>query len=202
MRNKTSIQYPLSTISREKIMETSKTESRAEEVARVRGYLAAQAAKRNPAQILEALQEARTQFNEIVNSIADTDFYSYPLENEWNAAEVLEHVRLIALRDVETICPVLDEGKFSAGKDLTEVTHPKPGNAAKQTLLKAIEDLRERLVASVVKAEPEAHLDITWSHPEFGAMNWREWLLFARVHTLDHVRQLQKIATALNEKKA
>ncbi len=28
-------------------------------------------------------------------------------------------------------------------------------------------------------------------------MHWREWLLFARVHTLDHTRQIQAIAEAL-----
>jgi len=28
-------------------------------------------------------------------------------------------------------------------------------------------------------------------------MNWREWFLFARVHTLDHARQIQAIATTL-----
>ena len=28
-------------------------------------------------------------------------------------------------------------------------------------------------------------------------MNWREWLLFARVHTLDHARQMQAITAVL-----
>jgi hypothetical protein len=28
-------------------------------------------------------------------------------------------------------------------------------------------------------------------------MNWREWLLFARVHTLDHARQMLAIAHTL-----
>jgi hypothetical protein len=28
-------------------------------------------------------------------------------------------------------------------------------------------------------------------------MNWREWLLFARVHTLDHARQIQAIFSVL-----
>ena len=65
------------------------------------------------------------------------------------------------------------------------------------TALAAIEDARQRLLAAVLAADPAARLDITWAHREFGALNWREWLLFARVHTLDHARQLQAIAAAL-----
>jgi len=64
-------------------------------------------------------------------------------------------------------------------------------------LLAELEALRERLIASVLQADPQAHLDITWGHREFGQMNWREWLLFARVHILDHARQMQAIAAAL-----
>ena len=64
-------------------------------------------------------------------------------------------------------------------------------------LLAVIEDSRQRLIAAVLAADPAARLDITWAHGEFGALNWREWLLFARVHTLDHARQVQAIAAAL-----
>ena len=52
----------------------------------------------------------------------------------------------------------------------------------------------------VLKADPQAHLDIVWGHNEFGKMNWREWLLFARVHTLDHAHQIQTIAAVLSSK--
>ena len=51
---------------------------------------------------------------------------------------------------------------------------------------------------SVLQADPEAHLDILWGHDEFGKMHWREWLLFARVHELDHARQMQAIGAALS----
>jgi hypothetical protein len=57
--------------------------------------------------------------------------------------------------------------------------------------------LRTQMIALVLPAAADVHLDLTWSHPEFGAMHWREWLLFARVHTLDHTRQVQSIAATL-----
>jgi hypothetical protein len=171
-------------------------ETRAEEVARVRSYLAAQAMKRTIPQLIETLQESRSQFNAVIATISDEDFYKTAIENEWSAAEVLEHVRIIAQRDIETICFVLENGETPVLFPY-DFAHPDPANATKQALLQAIEDLREQLIATVIKADPEAHLNITWKHSEFGEMHWREWFLFARVHTLDHVRQLQKISNAL-----
>ena len=73
-----------------------------------------------------------------------------------------------------------------------------PSDATREQLLADIEGHRERLIAVVLQADPQAHLDIVWGHNEFGNMNWREWLLFARVHTLDHARQMQAIAAALS----
>ena len=73
-----------------------------------------------------------------------------------------------------------------------------PSGATREQLLADIERYRERLIAVVLQADPQAHLDIVWGHNEFGKMNWREWLLFARVHTLDHTHQMQAIAAALS----
>jgi hypothetical protein len=50
-----------------------------------------------------------------------------------------------------------------------------------------------QLVSVVLQADPFAHLDLTWKHFELGEMHWREWLLFARAHLLDHVRQMQQL---------
>ena len=66
-------------------------------------------------------------------------------------------------------------------------------------MLAKLEASRESLIALVMQADPQAHLDITWGHREFGQMNWREWLLFARVHTLDHTRQMQAIMAAVTQ---
>ncbi|MDZ7728356.1 MAG: hypothetical protein U5Q44_09305 [Dehalococcoidia bacterium] len=43
-------------------------------------------------------------------------------------------------------------------------------------------------------ADPSAFLDVTWTHPMFGELNWREWFLFMRIHSKDHARQLQAMA--------
>ncbi len=157
-------------------MTQEKQETRTEEVARVRSYLASQAMRRTPQQLIETLRDA-------------------PQEGEWSAADVLAHVRTIAAIDERSICGVIERGEQPPNVD--DVLEQAPTNATREQLLADIDVLRERLMAVVSQADPQAHLDIVWGHNEFGNMNWREWLLFARVHTLDHARQLQAISAAL-----
>ncbi len=176
-------------------MAQDKQETRAEEVARVRSYLASQAMRRTPAQLVDALREAHQQFLAATDAVPDAAFRTIPREGEWSAADVLAHVRSIAALDERSICGVLEHGEQPANVD--DQLEQAPTNATREYMLADIEALRERLIAVVLQAGPQAHLDIVWGHNEFGNMNWREWLLFARVHTLDHARQMQAIAAAL-----
>jgi uncharacterized damage-inducible protein DinB len=176
-------------------MAQEKQETRAEEVARVRSYLASQAMRRTTEQLIEALREAHQQLLAATAGVPDAAFRTTPKAGEWSAADVLAHVRTIASLDERSICGVIERGEQPANVD--DVLEHAPTNATREHLLADIEALRERLIAVVLQADPQAHLDIVWGHNEFGNMNWREWLLFARVHTLDHARQMQAISEVL-----
>ena len=176
-------------------MAQEKQETREEEVARVRTYLASQALRRTTEQLVEALQEAQQQLLTATAAVPDPSFRTTPTEGEWSAADVLAHVRTIASLDERAICGVLERGEQPA--NVADVLEHVPTNVTREQLLAEIAALREQLIAVVLQADPQAHLDIVWGHNEFGSMNWREWLLFARVHTLDHARQMQAIAAAL-----
>ncbi|HYX51219.1 MAG TPA: DinB family protein, partial [Ktedonobacteraceae bacterium] len=126
----------------------------------------------------------------------DDAFRIIPKEGEWSAADVLAHVCAIAAFDERSICGVIERG--AQPKDVEDALEKAPSDATREQLLADIERYREQLIAVVLKADPQAHLDIVWGHNEFGKMNWREWLLFARVHTLDHTRQMQTIAAVLS----
>ena len=177
-------------------MTREKQETREEEVARVRSYLASQAMRRTPEQLVEALREAHQQFLTATAAIPTATFRTIPREGEWSAADVLAHVCAIAAFDERSICGVIEHGEQPPNVD--DALEQAPSDATREQLLADIERHRERLVAVVLQADPQAHLDIVWGHNEFGNMNWREWLLFARVHTLDHARQMQAIAAALS----
>jgi uncharacterized damage-inducible protein DinB len=177
-------------------MTQEKQETREEEVARVRSYLASQAMSRTSEQLVEALREAHKQFLAATAAIPDAAFHTIPREGEWSAADVLAHVCTIADIDEQSICGVIEHG--DQPMDVDDALKQAPSDATREQLLADIERHRERLTAMVLKADPQAHLDIVWGHNEFGKMNWREWLLFARVHTLDHARQMQAIAATLS----
>lgn len=164
--------------------------SEAEERARIRSYLVGQAAKRTPEQLVETLREAQRQFLAALAAIPDDAYRTPPAPGEWSVAEVLEHVRQMAAIEAGSIAAVLARGEPPTGI----AAPPPPPDADRAALLAAIADSRERLIATALAADPSAHLDITWAHPMFGPLNWREWLLFARVHLLDHARQLQALA--------
>lgn len=175
-------------------MTEERTETRAQEVARIRSYLASQSMRRTPAQLVETLQDAHQQFLAAVATVPDALFRTTPREGEWSAIDVLLHVRTIAAID-ETAISVLERGEQPP--DIEDAIVPAPLETTRTELLADLERFRKQLIAVVLRANPESHLDITWSHREFGPMHWREWLLFARVHTLDHARQIQAIAAAL-----
>ncbi|HEY6409260.1 MAG TPA: DinB family protein [Ktedonobacteraceae bacterium] len=176
-------------------MAQEKQETREEEVARVRSYLASQAMRRTSVQLVEALREAHQQFLTALADVPETAFRTIPGAGEWSAADVLAHVRTIAAFDERSICGVIERGEQPPNVD--DALEQAPTNATRKQMLADIEALHERLIAVVIQADPHAHLDIVWGHSEFGNMNWREWLLFARVHTLDHTRQMQAISAVL-----
>ena len=176
-------------------MTQGERETREQEVARVRSYLASQSMKRTPAQIVEAIREAHRQFLEATVAIPDAAFRTPPRAGEWAAVDVLGHVCTIATLEEQAMHSVIELGEKPA--DISDSIEPASPGATRDEMLATLETLRQRMIAVALQADPEAHLDITWGHREFGPMNWREWLLFARVHTLDHARQMQAIAAAV-----
>ncbi len=61
-------------------MTEGRQETRGEEVARVRSYLASQVMRRTPEQLVEALREAHGQFLEATAAIPDAVFSTPPRE--------------------------------------------------------------------------------------------------------------------------
>jgi hypothetical protein len=183
---------------REKLLTEEVRETRAEEVARVRSYLASQSMRRTVAQIVEAVQQAHQQFLAAVSAVPEAHLRTAPRDGEWSTLDVILHVRTIAAMELAALTSVLVNGVKPAA--IRDVLTPAPAETTREKLLADLGELRAKQLALALSADPDSHLDITWSHSEFGAMHWREWLLFARVHILDHTRQIQAIAASLAQK--
>ena len=162
-----------------------------EEVIRLRSYLATQSMRRTPAQIIEALQEAYHQFTMAVITLPNSAYHLHPDEHTWSTSEVVEHVCLFMSSYKAAICSVLEKGQRPPDVYDRQEIIPLPDRAeTRDEQLFTLEGIFKHLTSSVLQADPCVHLDITWKHFELGGMHWREWLLFARVHLLDHIRQV------------
>ncbi|HEU0001847.1 MAG TPA: DinB family protein [Ktedonobacteraceae bacterium] len=162
-----------------------------EEIAQFRGYLASQSMKRTPIQLYDALEEAYRQLLETVDQFPETAFHQPHREGVWSIAEIVEHVMLFMARYEQAICMVLEQGLHPPDVSDRSENRLRQEPVNRVELLTALQSSIQHLAYTIQQAEPDSHLDVTWKHFELGVMHWREWLLLARVHLLDHVRQLQ-----------
>jgi uncharacterized damage-inducible protein DinB len=165
-----------------------------EQQLRVRGYLVAQGAKLSPEQIIGKVQEAMGQLRAAAAAVPAPRFTDAPAPGEWSANEVMAHVVEAGRHFGGAIVRVLDgqapgQPRDAAARD----TSPRPLDEWWALLDRD----RGALFARVRSAHPMSRLEATIPHPFFGALNWRETLLFMRLHDLDHAGQLQKVAAAL-----
>ncbi len=165
-----------------------------DEQRRIRGYLQAQGAKQSPAEIVGKVEAAMADLAKAARAVPAARFGERPEPEEWSANEVLAHV-------------VAADGYFGGGIVAILEGRPLPPrghgrgneNAPLRTAEAWLEILtaqRQTLFETVAAADPDDALDVTIEHPFFGPLNWREALLFSRLHDLDHAGQLGKIAAA------
>ncbi len=165
-----------------------------EETLRIRSYLKAQGAKLAPDQLIGKVQEAMAQLRAAASAVPTARFTEPPAPGEWSANEVMAHVVEAGRHFGAAIVRILDGHPPSEPRDVAaRDTAPRPLDEWWALL----ERDRSALFQRVRSAHPMARLEVTISHPFFGALNWRETLLFMRLHDLDHAGQLSKVAGAL-----
>jgi hypothetical protein len=165
-----------------------------DEQRRIRGYLTAQAAKLTPAEIVEKVGVAMLQLRAAADAVPPARFNDAPAPGEWSANEVMAHVVEAGRHCGGAVLRLLDGQPPGAPRDApARDTAPRP----LATWWALLERDRSALFERALGADPSARLDATVEHPFFGPLNWRETLLFIRLHDLDHAGQLQKVAGAL-----
>ncbi len=166
-----------------------------DEQARIRSYLEAQGAKLSPAQIVDKVREAMGRLRAAAAGVPAARFAEVPAPGEWSANEVLAHVVDAGRRFGEGIVRALDG--MPPGAPGHDEARPAAPRRTAEAWLEILERDRAALFARALAADPAAGLERTIAHPFFGMLNWRETLLFTRLHDLDHAGQLEKIAAAL-----
>ncbi len=166
------------------------------EADRVRSYLQAQAARLPLPHLVEKVRTDMQQVKESLHAVPEARYTLRPAENDWSANEVANHLVQTSRGVALGITMVLDSGATPGEiTDLIDSSHEthSPGE-----WWRILETDREEILQRVSKASGEEHLDVLWPHRVFGDLNWREWLLFMRVHDLDHARQLLAVADEVN----
>ncbi len=172
----------------------SQTQAMNEEFARIRGYLQSQGAKLSPEEIIGKVQAAMADLHKAAAAVPTARFADRPAPEEWSANEVMAHVVEAGRHFGGAITRVLDGQAPGQPRDVAaRDTTPRP-LAEWWTLL---EQDRTALFARVRSVHPMSRLEATIPHPFFGALNWRETLLFMRLHDLDHAGQMGKLVSAL-----
>ena len=166
-----------------------------DEQKRIRGYLEAQGAKLAPPAIVDKVREAMGRLRAAALAVPPARFAEAPAAGEWSANEVMAHVVDAGRHFGDGIVRALD-GVPPGERRHADERPTAPSHSAAEWLAMLDRD-RENLFARALRAEPAAHLEQSISHGFFGLLNWRETLLFIRIHDLDHAGQLEKIADAL-----
>lgn len=163
---------------------------------RIRGYLQAQAAKLSVSDLAGRVRADQDRLLALAAAIPPGRFDESPGGVEWSANDVLAHVVEYGGAVGEGIRAVLDGQTPPAAPPIDQPAQDRssrPPAEWRERLLAG----REPLLARVVQASGDERLNVAWAHPTFGDLNWREWLLFLRIHDVDHAGQLEKIVTAL-----
>jgi DinB superfamily len=166
-----------------------------DEQRRVLSYLRAQGAKLAPAELIDKVRVAMDDLRAALFSVPSARFDERPAPEEWSANEVIAHVVSAGALFGGGIERVLDGA--AGGPPLADrIEAGVPVRSATEWWDGFTRD-RTALFERVRRAAPDAHLDGSIEHGMFGPLNWREALLFLRVHDIDHAGQLKKIAAAL-----
>ena len=166
-----------------------------DEQLRIHGYLVAQGAKLAPAAAIEKVRAAMADLRAAADEVPLARFSERPEPEEWSANEVLAHVVAAGAHFGDAIVSALDDRPQPPRGEGRGIEDAPARTAAEWCDL--LDQDREALFARVLRAAPGAHLDRVIEHGMFGPLNWRETVLFMRIHDLDHAGQLKKIAAAL-----
>lgn len=156
---------------------------------RIRGYLQAQAAQRTIEELIARVQEAVDDLAMAARGVPQAALNLVPAGDEWTPMDCLRHCAASNMQVAQQVLFAALEGYLPADGE-PEVSTDR------EAILAAHAEAIDSLYEHVRSADPEANLELKWTHPFFGDLNWREWLLFLRIHSRDHARQLAAMSSA------
>ena len=110
--------------------------------------------------------------------------------DEWSMKEVVGHMLLAGKAVNREIANLVEGGRVSqAGR--TGVT--AGGDRPVEELRGALAELWVETGRLVSRLPEDGSLERTWDHPWFGPLNFKEWIVFQRLHAMDHIQQMDRL---------
>lgn len=162
--------------------------------ARIRGYIVSQAQKYDVVDLWPRVLAQRTAYLQAIEGMTQEQAAWRPPSGEgeaaWSALEVTQHMTQWTrnvIDMVEAMAAGREGTKLPVGSLDADLSQPMAD--ARRALARASMDLG----ALIARPGIDADLSGEVSHPLFGALNIRGWLLFQRVHDIDHVNQVEAL---------
>jgi hypothetical protein len=171
----------------------------ASERERLRQYLVEQAAAKTVEELIERVEAGMAELSAAARAIPAGRFGERPPGDAWSPLDCLRHAVYWNSEVARGVLHAALTGEVVMGPVPAGALPPEDAGVPfePEALLEVQAQANASLYEHVRAAEPGAFLDVRWEHPFFGALNWREWLLFLRLHALDHARQLAAMREAL-----
>ncbi len=169
-----------------------------EESARIRSYLVTQANKLSLPDLIEKVRRDVLPLRDAAAAIPLARFGERPAPDDWSGAEVWTHILQMNEIGAASIEGILDSGAVPPRIRDQISGAVRDDLATPEDYWRIHQERREQLLARAASASGDEHPEVKITHPSFGDFTWREWLLFMRIHDLDHTRQLQAIGERLN----
>jgi len=113
----------------------------------------------------------------------------------WSVAMALEHLIIVNTRALRLV-KSLSNGIAPDGKSSTADVKPA-GEINASEIVANFHSNSTRYLTAMTDLKIEAHPSVKFSHPWFGQMNAREWVLFAAPHMRIHRNQIDEIIKRL-----
>ena len=163
-------------------------------------------------ELIKKFRKNTQQLSDLIDSFSDDQFAMKPSEDEWSAAEILEHLYRSEFgipklfngesnpsdRDADAYVQKMENAllNYSKKTQAPEFIQPKNSNSDKADLLAKFSTNREKIVRAYLQNSPN-EICLLYPHPFYGSLTRLEWLNFCILHAQRHIHQLKGIQKIL-----
>lgn len=148
-------------------------------------YVRRKAAEWTPDQLAQRVDAAVAELEAAARAVPDAALATRRAGEEWSPLDCIQHVAEVNSGTASRVRAVVLNGALPES-----AASAPPVSAGREAILAAHAAVVEAATRAVRVGGADADAAITWLHPFLGDLNWREWFLTLRVHSLDHARQI------------